>query len=298
MRPPRNPINARDFSGADPSRPSLDSGLYVVSTPIGNLKDITLRALDVLAGAALVLAEDTRNTRKLLTAHGISPAALEACHDHNEAALAPRVVETLQAGRAVALVSDAGTPLVSDPGYRLIQAVIAAGLRVIPVPGASALLSALVASGLPTDRFLFAGFLPAKAGPRADVLGALAATPATLVFYETGPRLADSLAAMRATLGDRRAAIGRELTKLFEEVRRGRLSELEAAYAAPPKGEIVVIVSPPDEEAVPDEAVLDAALRRFLADLSVKEAAQRAALETGVSRKIAYARALALKATP
>lgn len=269
----------------------------MVATPIGNLRDITLRALDVLSRADLVLAEDTRVTQKLLNAHAIK-ARLESYHEHNAEAMRPRVLALLAEGRAVALVSDAGTPLVSDPGFRLVRDAADAGRRVFPIPGASALLAALVISGLPSDRFLFAGFPPAKAGPRADFFGEFVDAPASLVFFETGPRLKESLEAMVAALGDRDAAICRELTKTFEEVRRGRLSALAAGVDAPPKGEIVVVVAPPSAAAAPDEAALDAALRRWLGSLSVKEAAQRAALETGVPRKLAYARALALKGEP
>lgn len=266
----------------------------MVATPIGNLRDITLRALDVLGGADIVFAEDTRVTRKLLDAFGFAPQ-LASYHEHNAEAVRPRILAALEAGRAVALVSDAGTPLISDPGFKLVREVAAAGHRVIPVPGASALLSGLVVAGLPTDRFLFAGFPPAKAGQRASFFEDLADIDATLAFYETGPRLRESLDAMRAAFGDREACVGRELTKFFEETRRGRLSALVAAIDAPPKGEIVVIVAPPEERPPADAATLDAALRRFLPSHPVKEAARLAAEETGSSRREAYARALILK---
>lgn len=266
----------------------------MVATPIGNLRDVTLRALDVLGAADLVLAEDTRVARKLLDAFSLAPQVM-SYHEHNAEAARPRVLEALAAGKAVALISDAGTPLISDPGYKLVRDAAAGGFRVFPIPGASALLSGLVVAGLPTDRFLFAGFAPSKAGARATFFDELADISATLVFYETGPRLKASLEAMHAAFGDREAAVGRELTKFFEEVRRGRLSVLAAAIDADPKGEIVVVVAPPEEKPVGDEAALDAALRRFLPSHPVKEAARLAAEETGVMRRDAYARALILK---
>lgn len=285
---------AREPRGARDPSPPLEGGLYVVATPIGNLRDVTLRALDVLGGADLVLAEDTRVARKLLDAFSLSPQ-VTSYHEHNAEAARPKVLAALEAGKAVALISDAGTPLISDPGYKLVRDAAAAGYRVFPIPGASALLSGLVVAGLPTDRFLFAGFAPSKAGARATFFDELADISATLVFYETGPRLKASLEAMHAAFGDREAAVGRELTKFFEEVRRGRLSELAAAIDADPKGEIVVIVAPPEEKPVGDEAALDAALKRFLPSHPVKEAARLAAEETGVMRRDAYARALILK---
>ena len=197
-------------------RARLAPGLYVVATPIGNLRDITLRALEVLGSAELVLCEDTRVTRKLLERHNLAPKLL-AYHDHNAASVRPRVLETLANGAAVALVSDAGTPLVSDPGFKLVEATIEAGHRVFPIPGASAALAALVSAGLPSDRFFFEGFLPPKSAARKNRLSELRAIPATLIFYESGPRLADSLADMAATLGARNAAVCRELTKAYEE---------------------------------------------------------------------------------
>lgn len=293
-RPEDTDPKAADPSGRTAPSPSLEGGLYVVATPIGNLRDITLRAIDVLGGADIVFAEDTRVTRKLLDAFGLAPQ-LASYHEHNAEAVRPRILAALAAGRAVALVSDAGTPLISDPGFKLVREVAAAGHRVIPVPGASALLSGLVVAGLPTDRFLFAGFPPAKAGQRASFFEDVADIDATLAFYETGPRLRESLDAMRAAFGDREACVGRELTKFFEETRRGRLSALVAAIDAPPKGEIVVIVAPPEERPPADTATLDAALRRFLPSHPVKEAARLAAEETGSSRREAYARALILK---
>lgn len=286
----------RDRIGARLTSPPPEPGLYVVATPIGNLRDITLRALDILASADRVYAEDTRVAAKLLNAYGLQPK-LGAYHEHNADAMRGLILEALARGERVALISDAGTPLVSDPGYKLVRAALAAGHRVFPIPGASALLAGLVVSGLPSDRFLFAGFLPAKQGARRSVLEELADAHATLIFYETGPRLAESLADMAEVLGARSAAVARELTKLFEETRRGALDELAAHYAeaGPPKGEIVVIVGPP----LPRGEVSDEELDAFLAGAllrGVKEAASEASAALGVPRKRAYARALQLKA--
>lgn len=284
-------------AGGERGKPAarLAPGLYIVATPIGNLRDITLRALEVLGAADLVLCEDTRVTRKLLERHQLSPKLI-AYHDHNAASVRPRVIEELSRGAAVALVSDAGTPLVSDPGYKLVAAAIEAGHRVFPIPGASALLAALVSAGLPSDRFFFEGFLPPKSGARKTRLAELRSIPATLIFYESGPRLAESLAEMSATLGARDAAVCRELTKAFEEVRRGTLTALASHYeaAGAPKGEIVVVVSPPGEEAQPNAAGLDDKIRAAMKKLSLKDAASAIAAETGLPRKEIYARALAL----
>lgn len=284
-------------SGSGDAVPNLAPGLHLVATPIGAARDVTLRALDVLAGADLLAAEDTRQARKLLEIHGIRRAARSILpyHDHNGAAQRPRLLAALAEGRSVALVSDAGTPLVADPGYRLATEAIAAGHAVHAVPGASALLAALAVAGLPTDRFLFAGFLPPKPGARRRALAELAAVPATLVFYESPRRLAESLEAMAATLGaGRSAAVCRELTKRFEEVRRGTLADLAAGYAAaPPKGEIVVVVGPPLPVA-PDAATLDAALAAALTGQTVRDAAAEVAQRLGLPRRAVYARALEL----
>lgn len=273
----------------------LAPGLYAVATPIGNLRDITLRALDVLRAADLVLCEDTRVTRKLLERYQLSPKLL-AYHDHNAASMRPRVIAELEKGSAVALVSDAGTPLVSDPGFKLVEATIAAGHRVFPIPGASAALAALVSAGLPSDRFFFEGFLPPKSGARKTRLAELRAIPASLIFYESGPRLAHSLADMAFALGTRDAAVCRELTKAFEEVRRGALSVLASHYeeAGAPKGEIVIVVGPPSAESEPDRADIDRKIEAAMKKLSLKDAASAVAAETGLSRKEIYARALAL----
>lgn len=282
-------------SAAPVQTPQLAPGLYVVATPIGNLRDITLRALEVLRAADLVLCEDTRVTHKLLERHQLSPK-LAAYHDHNAASVRPRVLAELAKGSAIALVSDAGTPLVSDPGFKLVEAAIDAGHRVFPIPGASAALAALVAAGLPSDRFFFEGFLPPKSGARKARLSELRAIPATMIFYESGPRLAESLSDMAATLGARDAAVCRELTKAFEEIRRGTLSDLAAHYeeAGTPKGEIVVVVAPPGETPLLDEEDIEQKIKTALKTLSLKDASAAIAAETGLPRKEIYARALAL----
>ncbi len=289
-RPAARP-SKRPATGAVP-------GLSIVATPIGNAADVTLRALDALASADAVACEDTRVTSKLLAIHGIS-AKLIAYHDHNAERVRPALIERLERGESVALVSDAGTPLVSDPGYRLVRECVARGIPVTALPGASALLAALAVAGLPTDRFLFAGFLSAKRAARRATLAELADVPATLVFYESPHRLAATLADMAEILGAREAAVARELTKLYEEVRRGPLAELAGAYAAEPepKGEIVIVVGPPPPAAPPDADALDAALARAFDELSLRDAVARVARETGLPRGQVYARALALKGT-
>ena len=273
----------------------LAPGLYVVATPIGNLRDITLRALDVLAACDLVLAEDTRVAGKLLAAFGLSKK-LDRYDEHGAERTRPRALAALAEGARVALVSDAGTPLVSDPGYRLVREAAAAGHAVFPIPGASALLAALSAAGLPTDRFLFAGFPPPKSTARRTFLEELAGIRATLAFFEGGPRLAESLADMAAVLGDREAVVCRELTKLYETIVRGPLSALAAdPQFEAPKGEIVVLVGPGREtEATADEA--DAALKDALARLKPAAAAAEVAKALGLPRRDLYKRALALKA--
>lgn len=274
----------------------LAPGLYVVATPIGAARDVTLRALDILRSADLVAAEDTRRARKLLEIHGVRRDArtILPYHDHNGAAQRPRLLAALAEGRSVALVSDAGTPLVADPGFRLVAEAVAAGLRVVAAPGASAILAALAVAALPTDRFLFAGFPPPRAGARRRALAELAAVPATLVFYESPRRLAESLEAMAGALGpDRPGAVCRELTKRFEEVRRGPLRALAAGYAAEaePKGEIVVVVGPPAAAPAGEDA-LDAALAAAMDGASLKDAAAAVAARLGLPRRRVYARAL------
>ncbi len=276
--------------------PRPTPGLHVVATPIGRLADVTLRALETLAAADLVACEDTRVTRVLLDRYAIR-APLVSYNDHNAAERRPRLLAALEEGKVVALVSDAGTPLVSDPGYKLVAEAIAAGHRVIPVPGASALLSALVTSGLPSDAFLFAGFLPTKSEARRHRLEELARVPATLVFYESPHRLADCLADARAVLGPARAAaMARELTKTFEETVRGTLDTLAAEFAARTvKGEIVLVIGPPPEETA-SEADVDAMLRAALARQAPGKAVAEVARLTGADRKALYERAMALKA--
>ncbi|MEP9354962.1 16S rRNA (cytidine(1402)-2'-O)-methyltransferase [Xanthobacter sp. KR7-65] len=294
--PRGGPSAAKTFllAGTTLPAPRLAPGLHVVATPIGNLADVTVRALETLAAADVIACEDTRISRRLLDRYAIA-TPLVPYHDHNGASARPKLLARLAAGERVALISDAGTPLVSDPGFKLVVEAAEAGLTVHPVPGASALLAALMAAGLPTDCFLFDGFLPPKAGQRKNRVAALATVPATLVFYETGPRLAESLANLSATLGPRKAAVCRELTKAFEEVRRGDLPALAAHYAGleAPKGEIVLVVGPPLEEAAGD-ADVDAALARALRDTSLKDAVAAVAAMTGRPKREVYARALAL----
>ena len=284
------------LNGQPVAAPTLTPGLHVVATPIGNLRDVTLRALEVLAAADLIACEDTRVTRKLTDHYGIA-TPLTPYHDHNAAEARPKLIARLAAGAAVALVSDAGTPLVSDPGFKLVRAAREAGLSVTTLPGASAVLAALTVAGLPTDRFFFEGFLPAKEGQRRSRIAELARIPATLVLFETGPRLAGALADLAAGLGPRDGAICRELTKLHEEVRRGDLATLarDTAGAAEPRGEIILVVAPPDPQATAgDVADLDALLRRALERVSVKDAVGEVAAVTGRPRREVYQRALAL----
>jgi 16S rRNA (cytidine1402-2'-O)-methyltransferase len=265
-----------------------------VATPIGNLGDMSFRALDALRGVDLIACEDTRVTGKLLAAFGIATAMIPY-HEHNAERTRPRLLAKLAQGARLALVSDAGTPLISDPGYKLVRAAAAAGIAVSIVPGASAVLAALALSGLPTDRFLFAGFLPAKSAQRRKALAELRPIAATLVFFETAPRLAATLADAAAILGPRAIAVCRELTKLHEEVRRARLDELARAYAggAETRGEFVIVVAPPAEAPAADTDV-DALLRGALARVSVKDAVGEVALATGRPRREVYQRALAL----
>jgi 16S rRNA (cytidine1402-2'-O)-methyltransferase len=270
-------------------------GLHLVATPIGNLDDITLRALATLSRADIVACEDTRVTGRLMRAFNIA-TPMTAYHDYNAARVLPRLMRRLEGGEIVALVSDAGTPLISDPGYRLVRAAIAAGVAVTALPGASAPLAALVVSGLPTDRFLFAGFLPPRQAARRTALAELANLRATLVFFEAPRRLAATLADMADMLGVREAAVARELTKLHEEIRRGTLAALAAQYrdAAPPKGEAVIVVGPPAEAKAIDDAALDRMLRAALAGMSVRDAAAAVSAETGRARRIVYRRAVAI----
>ncbi|WP_200347045.1 16S rRNA (cytidine(1402)-2'-O)-methyltransferase [Rhodospirillum rubrum] len=271
-------------------------GLHLVGTPIGNMGDISARAIDALAGADLVACEDTRVTGGLLHRLGVS-AKLTPYHEHNADAARPALLAKLAEGAAIVLVSDAGMPLVSDPGYRLVRACHEAGIRVTAVPGPSAVLTALALAGLPTDRFQFVGFPPPKPGKLGTFCAELAEVRATLVLFEGVSRLDRTLAALAKALGDREAAVCRELTKLHEEVRRGTLDTLAAHYAeaGPPKGEAVIVIAPPDAAAPPSAGALDDRLRQLLsAGESVRSAAERLAAESGVARRALYRRALEL----
>ena len=271
----------------------LTPGLHIVATPIGNLGDLSPRAAATLRGADLILAEDTRVTAKLLNHIG-HKTVMRRFDDHSSETDRAQILALL-ADQAVALVSDAGTPLISDPGYKLVRAARAAGLAVHTVPGPSAAIAALTLAGLPTDRFLFLGFLPAKVGARAQAIAQFAAVDATMVLYESGPRLGTSLAALSQVLGTRDAAVVREISKLHEECVTGTLAELAERYAqAPPKGEIVMVVGPPGESEPASDQVLDEALHEALARLSPSRAAAEVADRLAVPRKRAYARALAL----
>lgn len=282
------------FPPAAPPRRPVSPGLYLVSTPIGNLRDITLRALDVLAAADLVLAEDTRVSAKLLSAYGLK-RPLRRADDHASEAAAEEAVRRVAEGQIVALISDAGTPLISDPGFVVARAMVEAGLPVHPIPGASSLTAALAVAGLPADRVLFAGFLPSKSAARRTALATLGAVHATLVLFESGPRLRDSLTDMADVLGDRPAAVARELTKLHEECVRAPLSALAVdPRLDAPKGEIVVVIGPGEAAAASDQDI-DIALASALARLAPGEAAREVAQALGLRRKAVYARALELQ---
>jgi 16S rRNA (cytidine1402-2'-O)-methyltransferase len=275
----------------------LSPGLYVVATPIGNLKDVSFRGLSTLAAADAVLAEDTRVTRTLLAHYGIT-TPLVAYHEHSNDAVRDRMIHRISEGQALALVSDAGTPLVSDPGYKLVQAAIEAGLPVTPIPGPSAVLTALVVSGLPTDRFFFEGFLPPKSAARRARLAEIGAIPGTLMLFEGPHRLPEMLADAAAILGDRQAVVARELTKMFETIRRGTLPELAATFAAegPPKGEIVVLIGEATKPmpTAETDAVLDDRLEAALKSHSIKDAAAIVADDLKIPKRDVYARALVL----
>lgn len=276
----------------------MPAALYVVATPLGHLSDITRRAIEVLGEVDIIACEDTRVTRRLLAALGVAAPRLVRYDDHADDNVRARLIEALSHGKSVALASDAGTPLIADPGFRLVREAHAAGVPVIPVPGPSALTAALSVAGLPTDRFLFAGFLPAKAAGRAKALAEVAALSLTLVFFEAPHRLKDSLAAMAASLGPREAAVLRELTKRFEEIRRGRLDELARDYAsaAPPLGEVVIVVGPPREDsaAARPAAELDQELAAALERVSLRDAVAMVAAARSLPRREVYARALEL----
>lgn len=283
------------IAGTHYPAPKLAAGLYLVATPIGNLGDITLRALQTLAGADLIACEDTRVSRKLLGHYGIATTTTPY-HDHNAAAVRPGLLKRIAEGAAVALISDAGTPAISDPGYKLVRDAREQGLAVTVLPGASSALAALVASGMPTDRFLFEGFLPAKEAQRRSRIKELSRIPASLVLFESGPRIAATLSDLAASFGGRPAAICRELTKLHEEVRRDALPALAAHYAgdAETRGEFVIVIAPPAEAEAPSADDVDTLIRAALARLSVKDAVGEIVAVTGLPRTAVYRRALEL----
>lgn len=269
--------------------------LFLVATPIGNLGDITLRALETLKSVDRIACEDTRTSGVLLHHYGIK-VPMQSYHTHNEAAATEQLLSALQEGARIALISDAGTPLLSDPGARLVEAAIAAGIRVTPIPGASALLSAITISGLSATEFFYGGFLPSKSSARRTALERLRTIPATLVFYEAPHRLIEALESLQEIFGDRPAAVARELTKLHEECRRGPLSQLIAHYTTtPPRGECVILVTGAEPPAAMDDASLDAALREALKTKRLKEAVADIAKIADRPKSDVYARALALK---
>jgi len=293
----KNPGRRYVLNGAETEAPALPAGLYVTATPIGNLGDVTVRALETLAAADLIACEDTRITSRLTNRYGIG-TPLTAYHEHNAAKQRPKLLAEIAEGKAVALVSDAGTPLVSDPGYRLVAEAIEAGHQVVPIPGASAMLAGLAGAGLPSDTFLFAGFLPPKSAARRTRLGELAGVPATLIFYEAPQRVAATLADMADVLGgNRQAVVARELTKMFETFRRGRLETLAEEFAAEPepRGEVTILVGPPVPRPT-DEAAIDAMLRERMASKSLTGAVAEVAAASGAPRSAVYRRALAIKA--
>lgn len=271
----------------------VSPGLYIVATPLGNARDITLRALDVLRGADLVLCEDTRVTRKLFTIYGIK-GRLEACHEHNEQAVTEKVLAALAEGKIIALVSDAGTPVISDPGYRVIKQAVAAGYPVHPVPGASAPIAALSASGLPSDRFTFMGFLPAKSAARRSALAALPRNIGTVILFESPKRLASLLQDIADVFGDCQAVVAREMTKKFEEIKSGSAAELASYFGHDPRGECVVLFHLDCDETIQPDS-LDQAIMEALETLTVKDAALEVSVRYGLSRKDVYARALQLR---
>lgn len=274
---------------------TLEPGLYVAATPIGNLGDVTFRVVETLKAADKILCEDTRRTAKLCAAYGIETRRA-AYNEHNADRVEAEILAALKEGAVIALVSDAGTPLISDPGHRLVRAARDAGIKVFPLPGASAVIAALSASGLPAAPFLFAGFPPAKADARRRMFKTLAPIEATLVFYESPVRLGESLAAMAEAFSGRRAVVGRELTKIYEEFDDGSLPSLAQKYRAqPPKGEIVVVVAPPTEKRAAGPEEVDAFIRAGLSAMSVRDAAAAAADALGIPRKEAYDRAIILK---
>jgi 16S rRNA (cytidine1402-2'-O)-methyltransferase len=290
-----SPARRYAIAGQVREAPRLVPGLHLVATPIGNLRDITLRALETLAAADVVACEDTRVTRKLLDHYGLATPMMPY-HDHNAETARPKILAMLAAGSSVALVSDAGTPLISDPGFKLVRAATRAGHAVTAIPGASAVLAALSVAGLPTDRFFFEGFLPAKEVARRTRIAELARIPATLVLFESGPRVAAALGELATGLGAREAAVCREMTKLHEEARRGDLAALATDYAAgaETRGEFVLVIAPPPPAEQPSVREIDALLRAALARTTLKEAVAEVAAATGEPRRAVYSRALEL----
>ena len=293
-------FSASTLSVSNPERPRPSGqqplkGLAIVSTPIGNSRDITLRALDILEEADIIACEDTRITAKLLSLYGIS-RPLTSYHEHNAERARPKLIKRLKQGKTVALVSDAGTPLISDPGYKLVRTCANEGIPVTPIPGASSVLASLMTSGLPTDQFFFAGFLAPKTTARKKALLSLANIPATLVIMESARRLTRSLGDMANILGPRPAVVARELTKLFEELKHGLLPDLASHYniEGPPKGEITIVIGPPSEKTISNEE-LDVLLSKALTNDSLRDATDTITTVTGLSRRKVYARALALK---
>jgi len=290
------------ISGSGPSQHQtgeftdrISPALYVIATPIGNLRDITLRALDVLSAADHILAEDTRVSAKLLKAYDIK-GTLSAYHDHNVAVRIPAILKDLEAGKTIALISDAGTPLVSDPGFKLVRAAVEAGIEVIPLPGASAVLAGLVKSGLPSDRFLFAGFLPPKSAARQTVLQEFVNLRATLIVFETGKRIGAALSDIEAVMGERHIVITRELTKHYEEARRGSVREMIASVKDdPPRGEIVLLIAPPEASQHWDEAQIISALKNAVPEQGVKRASADIAQMSGWAKRDVYQLALKIK---
>lgn len=288
-----------DHTQKEPRSPqpiSLRPGLYLVPTPIGNLRDLTFRALDVLSTVDLVVCEDTRVTAKLMKAFGFKKP-MRVYNDHATERDRKNIIKVIEDGEAVALVSDAGTPLISDPGYKLVREIIQAGLPVTALPGANAVLPALQLSGLPSDHFSFVGFLPARTGARKVILEHWAEMPGTLIAYETGPRLEESLRDIKAVLGDRPAAIARELTKLYEEVRRGRVSALyeQVKKDGAPKGEIVLVIGENrKEESAANAETIESQLKEALRTMTVRDAAEVVSVATGKPKKAIYTLALKL----
>ncbi len=289
-------MNEFTISGSTHLAPRLAAGLYIVATPIGNLGDMTLRGLATLAAADMILAEDKRVSKVLMAHFGIK-TPLKSYHEHNAEAMRPEIMSALREGQVVAQISDAGTPLISDPGFKLVEAALAEGFNVVPIPGASAIMAALVAAGLPTDRFFFEGFLPSRSTERRRRIRALETVPGTLVFFEAPHRVIETIADLAQVLGGRQAAVARELTKRYEEVRRGALTDLATQYAAedPPRGEVVILVAGPsdDMEAMTEEAI-DAKIIEALELHSAKDAAAVVSATLGLPKRQVYARVIAL----